>query len=90
MSALPSLRGPELKQFKEDGGAEMATDIETPASIPKPVATTDLTELDALSIAKAEGRIDDDKVPSPPGAMPAAGKVRESECLSKPSTQKLG
>lgn len=75
MSALPSLRGEELKQFKNVGGTEMETDIDSS----KPDTTTDLTAADALSIAKAEGRIDSDNVPSPPGAMPASGKVRESQ-----------
>lgn len=56
----------------------MATDIDSSGTqVP---TTTDLTQVDALAIARDEGRIDDAGVPAPPGAMPAAaGKIRESE-----------
>jgi hypothetical protein len=79
MSALPSLRGPEFDQFKQAGGTEMATDIGSSGKQATP-PTTSLKEVEAIAIAKEEGRIEEDGVQAPPGAMPAVhGKVRESE-----------
>lgn len=80
MSGVPSLRGDELKRFKEDGGSELATAPSSGASIK---TTTDLKEVEAIAIAKEEGRLDADETPAPPGALPnKEGKIRESEWLT--------
>ncbi|KDE05686.1 hypothetical protein MVLG_03920 [Microbotryum lychnidis-dioicae p1A1 Lamole] len=69
MSGVPSLRGKELKDFKEIGGAEMVTDLGT-----KPVEpTTNLKEIEALATEKEAPK---DKL-VPPGAMPQ-GKTGEA------------
>jgi len=86
MSGIPSLRGPELKQFKQDGGAGLSSDLGTSgANIP---VTTGLKEVEKISkeeggnekedpVEKAkqsqidEGRVNpEDGTENPPGAMP--------------------
>lgn len=80
MSAVPSLRGQELKDFKQAGGSELVTAPSSGASIK---TTTNLKEVEAIAMAKEEGRLDEDGTPAPPGAMPnKEGKVRESEQLA--------
>lgn len=83
MSALPSLRGPELKEFKQAGGAGMASDVGTagpklpPTTGPKEVAKL---AQDAKDHAAEEGKL-------PPGAMPTGptgSKLRESEFARLP------
>lgn len=76
ITALPSLQGPELKKFRDDGGAEVPTDVPSEKA---DETGADLSEAEALSIARSEGRVDDNGVLSPPGAMPTTGKVRESK-----------
>lgn len=77
MSALPSLRGQELKDFKQAGGSELVTAPSSGAGIK---TTTNLKEVEAIAIAKEEGRLDEDGAPAPPGALPnKEGKIRESE-----------
>ncbi|KAM0786716.1 hypothetical protein ACM66B_002158 [Microbotryomycetes sp. NB124-2] len=76
MSALPDVKPPETAKFEKAGGMAMATDIGTKPTQVTP--TTSSAEIDAIAIAQAEGRLDKDGTPAPPGAMPAAGpKLRE-------------
>ena len=80
MSALPSLRGPELKDFKQQGGSELVT---APTSGKGIKTTTNLKEVEALAVKQDEGRPDEAGIPSPPGALPTKeGNIRESESES--------
>lgn len=81
MSGLPSLRGPELKEFKKAGGTEMASDVgNTGAKLPP---TTSPSEVAKLSEDTKAQEAEDGKLP--PGAMPngpTGSKLRESTSLS--------
>ena len=90
MSAVPSIRGPELDKFKHDGGSSVVSDVGTAgAAIPvttgaKGAASASGKEKDgaklsdadrAAQIEKDEGRANEDGTKNPPGAMP----VKEAE-----------
>ncbi|GAA5905720.1 hypothetical protein JCM8208_000876 [Rhodotorula glutinis] len=90
MSAVPSIRGPELDKFKHDGGSSVVSDVGTTgAAIPvttgaKGAASASGNEKEgaklseaerAAQIEKDEGRANEDGTKNPPGAMP----VKEAE-----------
>ncbi|GAA5871970.1 hypothetical protein JCM16303_000930 [Sporobolomyces ruberrimus] len=84
MSGIPSLRGPELRQFKESGGEGLSSDLGTSGeNIPVTVGLKDVEkssgeehkEEDPVEKARQsridEGRLnDEDGTENPPGAMP--------------------
>lgn len=75
---LPSIRGQEVKEFKQAGGAEMASDVGTKGSQVK--TTTDLKE-----VLKQNGDVkqtDETKDPEMPGSLPEGdpgSKLKERE-----------
>ncbi|KAK4049600.1 Tricalbin-2 [Microbotryomycetes sp. JL201] len=76
MSALSNVKPPERAHFEQNGGMAVVTDIGTKSALVEP--TTNSAEIDAAAIVAAEGRVDQNGTPAPPGAMPAtATKLRE-------------
>lgn len=100
MSAAPSLRKGELGQFTKDGGSSVSSDVGTKGEKIEVTTGAKAAEFEstkekesgkplndaerAKKIAQDEGRVDEDGVKSPPGAMPnkeaEKGKPRESAC----------
>ncbi|BGO92542.1 hypothetical protein NBRC10512_000461 [Rhodotorula toruloides] len=97
MSAAPSLRKGELGQFTKDGGSSVSSDVGTKGEKIEVTTGAKAAEFEstkekesgkplndaerAKKIAQDEGRVDEDGVKSPPGAMPnkeaEKGKPRE-------------
>ncbi|KAL8287656.1 hypothetical protein RQP46_003514 [Phenoliferia psychrophenolica] len=76
MSALPDLRGPEVKEFKQAGGMAMASDVGNTG--PKLPPTTSPSAIAKLSDETKAQEAEEGKLP--PGAMPAGpvgSKLRE-------------
>lgn len=83
MSGIPSLRGPEVKAFKQAGGLEMASDVgSTGPKLPPTTTSKEAAKLaeDSKALATTEAKL-------PPGALPTGptgSKLRES--TSSPCT----
>ncbi|KAK4700199.1 hypothetical protein P7C70_g6053, partial [Phenoliferia sp. Uapishka_3] len=76
MSALPSLRGPEVKEFKAAGGMGMASDVGTKPSLGPTTSPTEVAKLD--KDRKENELVEVEKLP--PGEMPVGptgSKLRE-------------